>query len=91
MSVSASLIPAAVSAAVGAAMSLKGPDLLVVLAVLLTVVVIGYAVSVLPDFLRYRLHAKAVEKVEAADLPALFRAFSPIEAEPDPPDDAAGP
>ncbi|NED80441.1 hypothetical protein G3I76_10120 [Streptomyces sp. SID11233] len=77
MAVSTNLVAAL--SAVTAAVSLNGPVLLMVLAVVL----VCYA---LPQVLRHRLHAKAVEKAEPADLPALFRAFKPNETEPDPPD-----
>ncbi|MFJ4900800.1 hypothetical protein [Streptomyces sp. NPDC088727] len=61
-------------------MSLKGA------ALLLAVVLVSHVAPALPDFFRYRLYTKAVEKAEPADLPALFRAIRPDEAEPDPPD-----
>lgn len=84
MTVSTNLIPALLSAAAGLAMALKGtvqgPGLILGLAAL--------ALPALRVILRHRLHVQAVAKAEAADLPALFRAFSPNEAEPDSPDNA---
>lgn len=86
MNVPTNLVPTALSAAVTAATSLNGPALLVFLVVYLLVHLVRHTTSALPDVLRHRLHTKAVEKADPADLPALFRAFRPNEAEPDPPD-----
>ncbi|MFD7720734.1 hypothetical protein [Streptomyces sp. NPDC059814] len=90
MNVPTNLVPTALSAVVTAATSLNRPALLVLLVVLLVVYLLVHLVrhttSALPDVLRHRLHTKAVEKADPADLPALFRAFRPNEAEPDPPD-----
>ncbi|MFS0697830.1 hypothetical protein [Streptomyces nitrosporeus] len=77
-------IPAALSGAADLVTALagvvQGPGLVLDLATLV--------VQALRLALGYRLRAGAVAKADAGDLPGLFRAFAPTEAEPDPPGDA---
>ncbi|MFD7786128.1 hypothetical protein ACFV4Q_24005 [Streptomyces nojiriensis] len=72
------LLTGALSAAAGLVTTLypatQGPALLLGLATL--------TVPALRTVLRYRLHAKAVDKATACDLPALFHAFGATETGP---------
>ncbi|MFF3624472.1 hypothetical protein [Streptomyces sp. NPDC002467] len=78
MNILRNLVTGALSAAAGLIATLypaiQGPALLLGLATL--------TVPALRAVLRYRLHAKAVDKATARDLPALFHAFGATETGP---------
>ncbi|WP_328761145.1 MULTISPECIES: hypothetical protein [unclassified Streptomyces] len=78
MNILHNLVTGALSAAAGLIATLypaiQGPALLLGLATL--------TVPALRAVLRYRLHAKAVDKAAARDLPALFHAFGATETGP---------
>ncbi|MCX4546440.1 hypothetical protein [Streptomyces sp. NBC_01565] len=89
MNILQNLVTGALSAAAGLTATLypaiQGPALLLGLAT--------FTIPALRAVLRYRLHAKAVDKAAAGDLPALFQAFGATESGPadEEPAPAAGP